>query len=956
MRSKCLTIVTLLCTAVLAQPLQAEGTAATSARDVMLEMHQKRAAWENFPGFTADVAILNDSARQEGSITVDTSCEHQLLISAGRVDRDVEAKLKSLISHRRAEPFEEIGYAFVESGSANDGSRLIEKQDGSGIFRVRDGVITDVIRKSENQWLEIANLKTEWNAEGRYLPSVSSVTYRNPKTGDLESQRSNTFEWIRVGSFDLPKRSVTVEVKSGGHRSVREIIFTNHKLTESLSASAANVARVALHRPLPEALTSFGAAINGDYLYVFSGHNGDAHGFGRDQLANHFRRIRFDDANAEWEQLAMHSPAQSTALLTDGQFIYRIGGLSFRNSGENSKSDFDSTNHFARYDMAKNEWTDLQPLPEGRSSLDAAILDGSIYVAGGWNLQGESSSDAPWHETILKYELSKPESGWQTLPGPGYKTRALSVAAHKGKIYLLGGIQDRGITRQVAIYDPGANTWTAGPELRPDSRSAGFATSSFSIGGHLYYTGDSGIVYRLSDDEKSWDVTDRLMFPRMFLRLLPVGEDRLIALGGTSSGSGNSPIVESLRVTRSADNAATTKTLTWSVPFEGRARHSQTLALKGMKLYAVGGNASDAPHDFSKEAFVNESFVFDLARRTVTRLPELPIAMQSGSAIVKANNSEHSTLLVTGGMGFVNDQFSALDMAMEFDEAAGSWRICEPRLGTARSMFTSTFYDDAMWMFGGAGVGKQGGLITDVLHWWGDDSTIAPLAGISIPTPRRSYGGAEVKGKFYLVGGLTAETGIAEQVDVFDFEARQWSTVPSPKIARVFPSVVASNGRLYLFGGFSRQDGHFAPATSLEVFDPTTSEWTTLAEKIDGVEPSMSMLSLNGRLLFFGIDRSSGKQANFVLLDPEPQAEPVIVETMSFGGAGGGTAGGRRGSAVDHKAEAKRLLRRDVNKDGLVDREEIGERMLKFFEDADQDRNEQLTFEEIVAALQKGES
>ncbi len=40
---------------------------------------------------------------------------------------------------------------------------------------------------------------------------------------------------------------------------------------------------------------------------------------------------------------------------------------------------------------------------------------------------------------MLRFDLDRPESGWQTLPGPGYETRGLSVAAHADKLYVLAG-------------------------------------------------------------------------------------------------------------------------------------------------------------------------------------------------------------------------------------------------------------------------------------------------------------------------------------------------------------------------------------------------------------------------------------------------------------------------------------------------------------------------------------
>ena len=261
------------------------------------------------------------------------------------------------------------------------------------MFRIANGLIREVLRKSDTQWLEISNMELTRTTEGKVLPKSTSVCYRDPGTGNLLSNRSNTFAWQRVGGFDLPARSYTVEVSENGQRSVRELVLSNHRLTSVCieSKNSATVPRIALHKPLPESLTSFGAAVQDDYLYVFSGHSGDAHGFGADLLVKHFRRIRFDDSDAEWEELAMQPPAQSVAIVSDGRFIYRIAGLSFLNSGHEEKPNFNSTNHFAKYDPSTNEWTELSPLPEPRSSLDAAVVGRSIFVAGGWNLQGESS-------------------------------------------------------------------------------------------------------------------------------------------------------------------------------------------------------------------------------------------------------------------------------------------------------------------------------------------------------------------------------------------------------------------------------------------------------------------------------------------------------------------------------------------------------------------------------------
>lgn len=708
---------------------------------------------------------------------------------------------------------------------------------------------------------------------------------------------------------------------------------------------ATNSTNARLHRPLPESLTSFGAAVQGEYLYVFSGHSGEAHGFGKDLLVDHFRRIRFDDPAAEWEELAMHEPAQSVALVSDDEYLYRIAGLSFLNGEGDSETNFNSTTHFARYDVKKNEWTALADLPAPRSSLDAAVLDRCVYVAGGWNLQGSSSRSAPWHEDILCFDLDNPEAGWKSLPGPGYKTRALSVAAHEGKLFVIGGMQERGISKKVSVYDPSTESWHEGPELPADSPMQGFATSSFAVGGQLYVTGNSGVVYRLG--EQDWEVVQRLLFPRMFLRLLPVGEDRLIALGGTGS-IGRTGVVESLSV--NPEIAAGVNQANWSVEFGGKAKHSQALALRGGKLYAMGGNASWQAHDFSEKAFVDEAFVFDLGNKTAKALPNMPRALQGSAAVIHSQTSEHSSVLVAGGLGYgggpKKNNLDYLNSVYSFDLESEEWTQSEQELPNPRAMFNATVHEEAIWMFAGSS-GRDQGLAVSILHWWGDESAIAPLHKIEIPTPRRSFGGALLDNHYYLVGGLASGMKIAESVDVFDLTERTWSTIPGPSVPRVFPSLTNCAGKLYLHGGFTRADGHFMPAETLEVYDSESKQWSAI-EGVTGIRSGMSMLNFNDRLLFFGVNEDAEGVADFVIVDPEPQATPEKSEGMSFG-----RSLGRRD---DSKETAKMLLRKDGNKDGMLDREELGSRLADLVAKGDENNDEKLSATEILTALKEPEA
>ncbi|MBA2117379.1 DUF3386 family protein [Bremerella alba] len=911
-------------------------TSEPTAASLRQAAHDAREVWQDFPGFSANIVVSEDSQRYEGTIRVGKDFEYVLDIAEEGKKPWLKSKLRSVISHREphASP-EQYDVSFQDDKAEHAGGRLIAENDGSGIFRIQDGLIREIIRRNESSWFEITTLENFTTPSGKILPQTTSVTFRDPDTGNIESNLSNYFAWKQVGDFYLPDHCYTVKTGEKGERSIRKLEFTGHQL------HLGEPSVVKLHRPLPESLTSFGAAVLGDYLYVFSGHDGDAHGFGKDVLADHFRRIKFDDPKAQWEELAKQEPAQSTALVTDGKYIYRIGGLTFLNQGE-EETNFKSTTHFTRYDTEKDEWTDLAPLPEPRSSLDAAVLGRHIYVAGGWDLQGDSSSDAPWHDDILRFDLDHPENGWESLPGPGYLTRAVSVAAHDGKLYLFGGIQQRGITRKVSAFDPQSESWSAGPELKADSGAAGFATSSFATGDHLYVTGSSGILYRLSDNSTDWEVETRLMYPRMFLRLLPVADNRLLAVAGSSMLGGRLAVVESVPV---QENSSGPNVVRWSVPFDGQAKQSQTLVLDGTNLYALGGNASRNPHDFTKETILNEAFVYDIANQTGERLPDMPHALQSGSAVRHAQTSEHKHLLVMGGLGMPDQAFGSLSKVLSFNPESKAWTTVNSSLPTPRSMFNAISHDDAVWCFGGSAAGKGSGLNANVLHWWGDETSIAPLPEVALPHPRRSFGGAQIGDEYFLVGGL-GQGDIVETVDVFDLTDRTWRTIAAPHKHRVFPSLVSDGKRLYLYGGFSNSTGHFSPETSLEVYDPAADRWTVLAEELPEVDSSMAMFNFGGRLLFYGIDRKVDGQANFVLLDPNPREAPAETAGMNFSGR-------RRGSEAE--ANAKTMMRKDTNKDGKLSPEELGERLGSLVESGDENKDGLLTRAELIEALKKQE-
>lgn len=307
--------------------------------------------------------------------------------------------------------------------------------------------------------------------------------------------------------------------------------------TDSAGEDATAAADVA---PLPEPVASFGAAVCDGWLYVYSGHIGEEHAHTRDNLSNHFRRIKL--TGGSWEELPIDQPLQGLPLVTHGGKLYRAGGVSIRNSADQD-ADMHSVNDFACYDPATSKWTSLAPLPEARSSHDAVVIGDSVYVVGGWTLDGKAQGT--WLDTAWSFDLTKPDGQWQAAEAPPFKRRALAAAKWNGKLVALGGMDENAkVSRDVNALDLAAGQWSKLPDL-PRSQMAGFGVSAWNLDGKLLVSGADGHVLQLADNGAEWNVVGKLRTGRFFHRLVPFDDSTVLAVAGASPEEGHVATIES---------------------------------------------------------------------------------------------------------------------------------------------------------------------------------------------------------------------------------------------------------------------------------------------------------------------------------------------------------------------------------------------------------------------------
>lgn len=315
--------------------------------------------------------------------------------------------------------------------------------------------------------------------------------------------------------------------------------------------SLANYLSLSLHVPAKQAkpspvvdspyeqlatpIASFGAAVAGDYLYVYSGHTGEQHVHSQENLSPHFCRVNV--AGGAWEELPMETPLQGLPLVAHGDRVYRVGGLQARNATGEDEEDLHSVDEFSVFDPAEKKWVKLAPLPERRSSHDAVVIGDTLYVLGGWTLSG--SSPGEWLDTTWKIDLTNVEQGWQPAPQPPFKRRALAVAEWNGHLVALGGMDHEGkVSQRVDALDLESGQWKELPKL-PGKGIDGFGLSAFYIDGKLRVSGMSGILYALSDDGTEWIEGAKLADPRFFHRLVPGPNQTALVVAGASLERGH---------------------------------------------------------------------------------------------------------------------------------------------------------------------------------------------------------------------------------------------------------------------------------------------------------------------------------------------------------------------------------------------------------------------------------
>jgi hypothetical protein len=139
-----------------------------------------------------------------------------------------------------------------------------------------------------------------------------------------------------------------------------------------------------------------------------------------------------------------------------------------------------STADLLLYDVDTRKWIRGPDLPGNRDHAAFAVLDGALYLVGGFTTGLRGATAEVWR-------LTAPDGTWSDVASMGTARGALGAVAVDGRILAVGGVDDEG--RDLAStewYDASADRWTPGPALSRTRQHVGVATRGrtvYAIGG-----------------------------------------------------------------------------------------------------------------------------------------------------------------------------------------------------------------------------------------------------------------------------------------------------------------------------------------------------------------------------------------------------------------------------------------------------------------------------------------
>lgn len=324
-------------------------------------------------------------------------------------------------------------------------------------------------------------------------------------------------------------------------------------------------------------------------------------------------------AGEEWQRITQLPTKRwefSTAVVEDK--IYLIGGSLF----ENHAGPF-GLSTVEVYDTQTNTWQRGADMPTPRTNAKAAVVNGTIYVFGGYNSKDEFLQNWKMADRVEAYDPLT--DTWARKKEMPISRIYFGLGVVAGKIYLIGGTTGLGDGQEqrmdrVDIYDPATDTWAKGPKM-PTRRDPGgvavVSTRIYVIGGEGWplpqQLGEGeflGTIEEYDPINRQWRKKKDMLEPKNWFSNVVV-EGAIYLIGGYTREGGFRE-VETVNVYHP-------RTETWrEISALPNPLDTFDAATVSGKIYVLGSLGADGQ-------FSTNVLVYDTGFRAVEAIGKLPI-------------------------------------------------------------------------------------------------------------------------------------------------------------------------------------------------------------------------------------------------------------------------------------------------------------------------------------------
>ena len=275
--------------------------------------------------------------------------------------------------------------------------------------------------------------------------------------------------------------------------------------------------------PMPTARGGVGVAVVDDKIYAIGGIQRDIN-------------EEYDSATNTWiTKKSMPTARGDFAIAVFQDKIYTIGGLTRSGQWTAELTDVNEL-----YDPATDSWTTKTSMPIPKAGLSADVVDGKIYLIGGFTQPANSTIKTTSNETLVYDPIT---DSWTTKTPIPTATVDYATAVVDDKIYVISGTSraySDNLIDLTQIYDPKTDTWSQGaPIPYAIQQAAAGATTGIAAPKTIYVMGGFTSFYWSTNktqvyhpEKDTWSSGADMPTPLFNLGVASVN-DQLYAIGGS---------------------------------------------------------------------------------------------------------------------------------------------------------------------------------------------------------------------------------------------------------------------------------------------------------------------------------------------------------------------------------------------------------------------------------------